>query len=172
MLVPDLSNRTSDARWFSLLSWSLWLSDQAPWQKGSDSQDALLSTRVGAAARYKWLRPLELLWVARTHALCNGEIKGRQLPGIRAIQRWGKAQESCSEAARDSPCRQTNGTGIATRAFTARNAGPCAACQALLSIKWMDTRSRRGGFKRSCQRSSRWRYRRALQLQRAFTNDP
>src|SRR5438105_3054941 len=87
VLGPGLSNRTQDARWLSLLSWCLCVSDSAPWR--SELGEASLRTRAGMARRYQWLRPLELLWVARTRELVGDEhTRVRQLPGIRAVRRW------------------------------------------------------------------------------------
>lgn len=81
LLAPGLSNATADARWISLLSWSLHWSNIA-WQR-SGGRD--LSTRDGLRARYAWLRPLELLWVDRT--LEAGQATG-QLRGRRSVKRW------------------------------------------------------------------------------------
>ncbi len=87
LLAPGLSNSTFDARWISLLSWSLKWS-QSAWQSAGNSD---LSSREGQRERYAWLRPLELLWVARTLASKkadqSSEITG-QLRGRRSIERW------------------------------------------------------------------------------------
>lgn len=81
LLAPGLSNATSDARWITLLSWCLKWSHDAWRHAGGNS----LSRREDQSARYAWLRPLELLWVART--LESRESAG-QLRGQRSVQRW------------------------------------------------------------------------------------
>jgi hypothetical protein len=85
LLAPGLSNRTIDARWVTLLLWMLNKANGA-WQHfhaGAPLDDA-----ATARAYYEWIKPLELLWVARTATLCNGNGRGRQLPGIRGVNRW------------------------------------------------------------------------------------
>lgn len=86
LLAPGLSNSTFDARWITLLSWCLKWSHVA-W-KNAGGKD--LSRRDDQRARYAWLRPLELLWVART--LRAGQDTG-QLRGRRSIERWFKVNE-------------------------------------------------------------------------------
>lgn len=81
LLAPGLSNATSDARWISLLSWCLQWSHLA-WTKAGGGD---LSRRDDQRSRYAWLRPLELLWVART--LESGQMTG-QLRGRRSVKRW------------------------------------------------------------------------------------
>ena len=86
ILAPGLSNATVDARWISLLSWCLKWSDLA-WRKAGNGDPI---SREEQSARYKWLRPLELLWVAR--ALESGQSTG-WLPGLRSVEPWRK--EGC-----------------------------------------------------------------------------
>lgn len=86
LLAPGLSNSTSDARWISLLSWCLQWSHVA-WRNAGGGD---LSRRDDQRARYAWLRPLELLWVART--LVSEQTTG-QLRGRRSIKRWLDARE-------------------------------------------------------------------------------
>jgi hypothetical protein len=86
LLAPSLSNGTSDARWISLLSWCLRWSHEAWLNAGGGD----LSRRDDQRARYAWLRPLELLWVART--LVSEQTTG-QLRGRRSVQRWLDALE-------------------------------------------------------------------------------
>lgn len=86
MLAPGLSNATSDARWISLLSWCLKWSHVA-WKNAGGGD---LSRRGDQRARYAWLRPLELLWVART--LASGQTTG-QLRGRRRVRHWLDAIE-------------------------------------------------------------------------------
>ncbi|MGZ6376675.1 MAG: hypothetical protein ACXWPI_18395, partial [Ktedonobacterales bacterium] len=86
LLAPGLSNSTFDARWITLLSWSLKWSHVA-WTSAGGSD---LTRRDDQRARYAWLRPLELLWVVR--ALRAGQDTG-QLRGRRSIERWFKTNE-------------------------------------------------------------------------------
>ncbi|MGY4573740.1 hypothetical protein [Bradyrhizobium sp. USDA 3256] len=92
LLAPGLSNSTTDARWISILSWCLKWSHRA-WQNAGGSD---LSRRDEQRARYAWLRPLELLWVAR--ALESGQKTG-QLRGRLSIERWRKAGRASSNFA-------------------------------------------------------------------------
>jgi hypothetical protein len=84
LIAPDLSNLTYDARWITLLSWSLKWSHIA-WRAAGGHD---LSTPNEQRMRYAWLRPLELLWLDRT--LESGQTTG-QLRGRRSIERWRKA---------------------------------------------------------------------------------
>jgi hypothetical protein len=84
LIAPGLSNLTYDARWITLLSWSLKWSHVA-WQAAGGHD---LSTPSDQRTRYAWLRPLELLWLDRT--LESGQTTG-QLRGRRSIERWRKA---------------------------------------------------------------------------------
>ncbi len=81
LLAPGLSNSTSDARWISLLSWCLKWS-HVVWEHAGGAD---LSRRDAQRARYAWLRPLELLWIART--LVSDQTTG-QLRGRRSLKRW------------------------------------------------------------------------------------
>jgi hypothetical protein len=81
LLAPGLSNNTSDARWISIISWCLQWSHVA-WRNAGGGD---LSRRDGQRTRYAWLRPLELLWVARTLA---SEQKTGQLRGRRSVKKW------------------------------------------------------------------------------------
>lgn len=95
ILAPGLSNGTSDARWISILSWCLTWSHIA-WQNAGGGD---LSRREDQRARYAWLRPLELLWVART--LKSQQDTG-QLRGRRSIERWFKSEEKLPNFAMNS----------------------------------------------------------------------
>lgn len=87
MLAPSLSNQVWDARWLTILCWCLAVSKNVP------INDTF--TREGQHQRYKWLQPLELLWIARTLELKGADnIKGIQLRGIRAIKRWDKSDSN------------------------------------------------------------------------------
>src|ERR1700733_9105027 len=64
-LAPDLSNRVRDGRWATILAWSLARSQEVFHASGGRS----VGSRAQQRERYAWLRPLELMWVARTIAL-------------------------------------------------------------------------------------------------------
>ena len=83
VVAPGLTNGTVDARWVTLLSWCLKWSHEC-WSRccGGDPD-----RREEQARRYAWLRPLELLWVARTLALDRDGEARRQLPGRRSVAR-------------------------------------------------------------------------------------
>lgn len=86
-VAPDLSNRISDGRWVTLLAWSLVQSQQVFQASGVRS----VVTRQEQIQRYGWLRPLELLWVARTISLLKADTedwKQRPLPGRRRVAPW------------------------------------------------------------------------------------
>lgn len=88
LLAPGLSNRTYDVRWLTILSWILHRANHV-WQHFRDG--ATLDSAEATRRYYEWIKPLELLWVARTEVeLLRREVTtvGYQLPGIRAIARW------------------------------------------------------------------------------------
>jgi|GEM_PF-1081013 len=85
ILAPGLSNATVDARWITLISWCLKWSHQAWTTSGGGN----LADREAQQQRYAWLRPLELLWVARS--VTRHPELGGQLLGKRSVQRWLKA---------------------------------------------------------------------------------
>jgi hypothetical protein len=84
LLAPGLTNRTRDARWLTLLAWSLVESEQA-WRKAGGTS---VKTANERRERYIWLRPLELLWVARSIHLGGERYRATQWPGYRSIRRW------------------------------------------------------------------------------------
>lgn len=88
VLAPGLSNRTRDGRWISILCWALQQSYEAWWELGAVEEDGHIVTSEAAREIYSWLRPLELLWLARTVRNTDDHGKGRQLPGVRAVRRW------------------------------------------------------------------------------------
>lgn len=86
-VAPDLSNRISDGRWVTLLAWSLVQSQLAFQASGGRS----VVTRKEQIQRYAWLRPLELMWVARTISLLKADTedwKQRPLQGRRRVAPW------------------------------------------------------------------------------------
>lgn len=76
LLAPDITNRNQDARWLSILCWSL---EQVGKDFRNNSTDDY----------YNYLRGLELRWVIEACRL-DDEGKGRHLPGSRAVRRWLK----------------------------------------------------------------------------------
>ena len=76
-LAPGLSNRTVDARWISILCLVL---DQghAAWDAfGASSHGDTMINRNAAKELYSWVRPLEMLWLARTVKLTEEQGGGR-----------------------------------------------------------------------------------------------
>lgn len=82
-IAPDLSNRVRDGRWVTVLAWCLARSQEA--FHASGGRDVI--TRSQQQGRYAWLRPLELMWVARTIALADDWQK-RALAGQRRVAPW------------------------------------------------------------------------------------
>lgn len=84
LLAPDLTNRTRDLRWVTILAWCLCRS-QAIWRASKKPPPV---TRYLRDQRYAWIRPLELMWVARTMLLAAETYAARQLPGQRKLRHW------------------------------------------------------------------------------------
>ncbi len=82
-IAPDLSNRVRDGRWVTILAWCLARSHEVFHASGGRS----LATRIEQRERYAWLRPLELMWVARTIALAD-DWRDRSLAGQRRVRPW------------------------------------------------------------------------------------
>lgn len=82
-LAPGLSNRVRDGRWVTVLAWCLARSHEAFHAAGGRS----VRSQADQQARYGWLRPLELMWVARTIALAD-DWKDRSLAGQRRVEPW------------------------------------------------------------------------------------
>lgn len=82
-VAPGLTNRVRDARWVTILAWCLVRSQQVFHASGGRS----VSTRKEQTSRYSWLRPLELMWCARTIALAEN-WRERPLPGRRRVAPW------------------------------------------------------------------------------------
>jgi hypothetical protein len=96
LVAPGLNNGTSDARWITLMSWCLMWSHKA-WEKAGGQS---LKGRDAQRSRYAWLRPLELLWVARTlrrSVQATGQLRGR-----RSIERWQETSGPSPLKQRDS----------------------------------------------------------------------
>lgn len=102
-LAPGLSNRTMDGRWISIACWAVWQGGEAWRALHSHAGDDALASRQGAAELYSWIRPLEVLWIARTVATTGDRGLGRQLPGVQAMRHWidhGESGERFGFAAR------------------------------------------------------------------------
>jgi hypothetical protein len=82
-IAPDLSNRVRDGRWVTILAWCLVRSQEVFHASGGRS----VATRAQQRERYAWLRPLELMWVARTIALAV-DWRDRSLAGQRRVRPW------------------------------------------------------------------------------------
>jgi hypothetical protein len=82
-VAPGLSNRVRDGRWVTILSWCLARSQEV----FHASRGRSVTTRAEQRERYAWLRPLELMWVARTIALAD-DWKERSLSGQRRVRPW------------------------------------------------------------------------------------
>ena len=82
-VAPDLSNRIIDGRWVTILSWCLVRSQEIYHTSGGQS----VLMRSNQNERYAWLRPLELMWVARTMDLV-GNYQERTLAGQRSVRPW------------------------------------------------------------------------------------
>ncbi len=83
-VAPDLSNRTSDGRWVTILAWCLCRSHSVFHKTGRRH----VGTRALERERYAWLRPLELMWVVRTIQLAEEDWSERPLPGQRRVKPW------------------------------------------------------------------------------------
>jgi len=85
-VAPDFSNRIRDGRWVTILAWCLVQSHEVFHTSGGRA----LTTRAQQNERYAWLRPLELMWVARTISLLeeNDEWRQRSLAGQRRVAPW------------------------------------------------------------------------------------
>jgi hypothetical protein len=83
VLAPGLSNRVRDGRWVTILAWCLARSQELFHARGGRS----VQTRQEQSERYGWLRPLELMWIARTIALA-GDWRDRSLAGRRRVRPW------------------------------------------------------------------------------------
>jgi len=84
-VAPGLSNRVRDGRWVTILAWCLARSQEVFHARGGRS----VRTRGEQAERYGWLRPLELMWVARTIAVAE-DTRGRSLAGQQRVRPWYK----------------------------------------------------------------------------------
>src|SRR5690606_25933103 len=82
-VAPQLSNRVSDGRWLTILAWCLVRSHQAFRASGGRST----ASRQEQWERDEWLRPLELMWVARADANA-ADWRERPLSGQRRVRPW------------------------------------------------------------------------------------
>ena len=91
-LAPDLSNRVRDGRWVTVLAWCLARSHEVFHASGGRS----VATRAQQRERYAWLRPLELIWVARTIGLAE-DWRDRSLAGRRRVRPWYEFDEQSTD---------------------------------------------------------------------------
>jgi hypothetical protein len=83
-VAPHLSNRIQDGRWVTILAWCISRSQDVYTASG----ERMPETQAQQRARYAWLQPLELMWVARAISLAPDDWRQRQLPGRRKVLRW------------------------------------------------------------------------------------
>lgn len=119
-LCPGLSGSTFDARWLVLLAWSLRESGRAWTKAGSGSP----KSRAEQRERYKWLQPLEHLWVWSALQAADSDEAGRsartgQLPGKRRLEKANKDNVTTAITDNDQLRRY-------------RNVGPYGTYRALL----------------------------------------
>jgi hypothetical protein len=93
-VAPQLSNRVRDGRWVTILAWCLARSQEVFHASGGRS----VASRAQQGERYAWLRPLELMWVARTIALAD-DWRDRTLSGQRRVRPWYEAYAEGEEPA-------------------------------------------------------------------------
>jgi hypothetical protein len=91
-VAPDLSNRVRDGRWVTILAWCLARSQEVFHASGGRA----VMTRAEQRERYAWLRPAELMWVARTIALAE-DWRDRSLAGQRRIRPWYEDDEKLTD---------------------------------------------------------------------------
>ena len=91
-VAPDLSNRVRDGRWVTILAWCLARSHEVFHASGGRS----VATRALQRERYAWMRPLELMWVARTIALAE-DWRDRSLSGQRSVKPWYNDHEQATD---------------------------------------------------------------------------
>lgn len=121
-VAPDFSNRIRDGRWITILAWCLVQSQHVFHASGGRA----VTTRAQQNERYAWLRPLELMWVARTIALLEqsdkNDWKERSLAGQRSVAPWQIKDKQATDRFGMSPeqfraYRQTGMYGGYRRAF-------------------------------------------------------
>lgn len=147
-VAPDFSNRVTDGRWVTILAWCLCRSHAVFHKTGRRS----VRTRPLARERYTWLRPLELMWVARTILLLDDDGSGRPLAGRRRVNLWIKGDQDAPRFAMTEDqfraYRQTGmygGYRVAFRKWPRMTRGgdgwtPDAACSGL--SEWLDGKLR------------------------------
>jgi len=91
-VAPGMSNRVNDDRWVTILAWCLTRSHEV--FHATHARSAV--TRREQQQRYAWLRPLELMWVARTIALAD-QWRDRPLSGQRRVRPWLEVDERQSD---------------------------------------------------------------------------
>lgn len=92
-VAPGLSNRVNDGRWVTILAWCLVRSHEVFFADHGRS----VATAAEQRKRYAWLRPLELMWVARTIALAGEDASNRSMSGQRSVRRWYKEKQQSTD---------------------------------------------------------------------------
>lgn len=93
-LAPGLSNRTMDGRWISIICWAVGQGNCAWRALHGHAGDEAVTSRQAMAELYSWIRPLEVLWIARTVSMTKDAGQGRQLPGVQAARQWISLKEA------------------------------------------------------------------------------
>ena len=163
-VAPELTNRINDGRWLTILAWCLCRSHAVFHKTGGRN----VGNRLVARERYTWLRPLELMWVARTMLLVDEDAYGRPLAGQRRVRRWLDDEQVAPRFAMTPEqyrsYRQTGMYGRYRLAFRkwprlSRNGDgwtPGVACAGL--AKWLDSKlgAARTGFGDDDVPTSKW----------------
>jgi len=168
LVAPEMNYRINDARWLTILAWCLVHSNDVYHKSAAPGAESLLDSRAGQRARYRWLRPLELMWVRRTIAITPNEGRLRALPGQRTMRAAPHATltDQCGlSTAQLEGYRQTGAYGAYRLAFrrwprlTRQGDGftPDAACRQLaewLSRQMTDAPVLLGGSESITRRSA------------------
>ena len=163
-----MNYRINDARWLTILAWCLVQSNDVYHKSAASGAESLLDSRAGQRSRYRWLRPLELMWVRRTIAITPNEGRLRALPGQRTMRAAPDATlaDKCGlSVAQLEGYRQTGAYGAYRLAFrrwpqlTRHGDGftPDAACRQL--AEWLSQQMTRdpvlvGGSENITRRSA------------------
>lgn len=151
-IAPDLSNRIRDGRWVTILAWCLVKSQQVFHASGGRE----VVTRQEQNQRYVWLRPLELMWVARTIGLLEkADWKQRPLAGQRRVEPWlekSSVDQFGMSSAQFRAYRQTGAYGGYRRAFRkwpglTIGDGWTPGEQAIALAKWLDSKLKGASLK-------------------------
>lgn len=155
-VAPGLTNRVNDGRWVTILAWCLVRSQEV----FEADYGSLLATAVEQRHRYEWLRPLELMWVARTIELTEDDTSGRAnraMSGQNSVRRWRERGQNLTDQFGMSEdqfraYRQTGmygGYRVAFRRWPGMTKGGDGWTPAGMAIKlanWLNTRLGKAGL--------------------------